>query len=593
MTSSAVPTLKRRLKRRSRALPAVIALVLLIAGGWYAWPKFRPTGETNSKLLTDKVVRGDLTETVSATGSVTAQTGAMVKIGTQITGRIRRLYADVGTVVRAGQVIAELDLPDIQAQYERAEAELSAARVRLKQQENTLALTRLQTDTAIAQARAALRSAQARLQAVEAQARLQVAQTPTNIQRAEAEVARTRAALSAARSNLAQVEAAARFQVVAAQEQLKQAQAQAENSAINLRRQKELLRRGFVAASLVDAAQATDTVNQSLVDTARQNVQLAQVQAEANVQAARDQVAQAQRNVEAAEAALEAARAGTYSDQARQADVQDARAQVRQAQASLEVALAGQKTVVLREQDVQAARDAVRAAEADVRAARARRDYTYIRSPITGTVLQLASQQGETLAAGLSAPTLIIVADLNRLQVDVFVDETDIGKLRLGQVAEITVDAFPGKKIRGRVVKIASGSTIQQGVITYDVTIALEKHRLALKPDMTAAVTIETGKRRNVLLVPAEAVKVGVRGSTVYVLPPAKSGEAPRPEPRPVKTGASDGVHTEILEGLSEGETIVLAGMDDGRRRRPNNNPFGPRQDRGGGGGSGRSGMGR
>ena len=84
------------------------------------------------------------------------------------------------------------------------------------------------------------------------------------------------------------------------------------------------------------------------------------------------------------------------------------------------------------------------------------------------------------LAAGLSAPTLIIVADLNRLQVDAFVDETDIGKIRVGQQADITVDAFSKRAFKGHITKVASGSTIQQGVITYDVTIALDGVR---RPD--------------------------------------------------------------------------------------------------------------
>lgn len=584
------PAQKRRRKKKFRLLPMLILLALIGGGGWYAYVKMRPADNSTGKMLTEQVTRGDLVETVNATGSVTAQTGAMVKIGTQVTGRIRRLYADVGSIVRANEVIAELDLPDIEAQYERSQSDLESARVRLKQQENNLSLQRVQTETSIAQAQSAVRSAEARLKAVQAQLRLQTAQTPTNISRAEAELARTKAALSASKSSLSQVEAGARFQVTSAQEQVKQAKAQAQNSAINLKRQQDLLQKGFVAASIVDAAVAADAVNQSLVQTAEQNLRAAQEQSVANIQAAKDQVTQAQKNVESADAALEAAKAGTYTDDARRADVNDAQAQLAQAKIGLQAALANKTQIQVSEKDVQAAREAVRSAEADVRAARARRDYSYIRSPITGTVLQLASQQGETLAAGLSSPTLIIVADLNRLQIDVFVDETDIGKIKMGQEAEITVDAFPGKKIKGKVTKVASGSTIQQGVITYAVTIAIEKTNIQLKPDMTAAVTLVTGRKTNVILVPAEAVKIGARGATVNVMLPTPKGEEPRTDPRPVQMGASDGVYTEIVEGLEEGETIVLAGMDDGRRRRNTNNPFGPQQNRSGGGGGGRGG---
>src|SRR2546421_12365262 len=127
----------------------------------------------------------------------------------------------------------------------------------------------------------------------------------------------------------------------------------------------------------------------------------------------------------------------------------------------------------LKQQDIQQARSTMDAAKSQVDYFRAQLDKTFIRSPISGTVLQMAAQQGETLAAGLSAPTLIVVADLNRLQVDAFVDETDIGKVKLGQDADITVDAYSKRVFKGKVAKIASGSTIYDGGFTYERTIAL------------------------------------------------------------------------------------------------------------------------
>lgn len=586
-------SLKRRVRRKTRFLPAILLLALTVAGGWYAWVKTHPAEDENSKLLTATVTRGDLLETVSSTGSITAQTGAQVKIGSQITGIIRRLYADVGAQVKAGQVIAELDLPDIQAQVSQAEANLAAARVRLAQQQDGYAMQQAQSENAVAQAVAELNRAQSRLDAARANAQQQIAQTPTNVRRAETALGVAKAGLSTARATLQQTQASADLQVATAEEQLKQAQATAENNTLNLTRQRDLLKKGFVAASVVDTAEAADKVSRSQVSAAQQNVRLVKAQVAANLQLAKNQVAEAQENVASAEAALDSARAGTLQDKVRQADVTDALAQVRQAQVAHKTAVANLAQIQLKSQDIRQAQEAVRVSEAQVAIAKAQFNKTFIRSPISGTVLQMASQQGETLAAGLSAPTVIIVADLNRLQVDVFVDETDIGKIKIGQEAEIRVDAYPGKAIKGRVSKIASGSTIQQGVITYDVTIALEDtFGYQLKPDMTAGVTLITGKRENVLLVPTESVKVGVRGSTVNVL----TGKAPeaKPESRKVKAGASDGVNTEIIEGVQEGETIVLAGMEDGRRRRPTNSPFGPSEKggggKGGGGGGGKGG---
>src|SRR5207248_11458211 len=142
------------------------ALAAAAALAWWGWTKTHPRNDLVSGLLTAPVTRGDLVENVSATGSVTAQTGAQVKIGSQITGRIKRLYADVGSHVKAGQVIAELDLPDIQAQLNQAIANLAAARTKLIQQQSGVAMQNTQTSSAIAQARAQLRSAQANLRDV-------------------------------------------------------------------------------------------------------------------------------------------------------------------------------------------------------------------------------------------------------------------------------------------------------------------------------------------------------------------------------------------------------------------------------------------
>ncbi len=581
--SSVTTTAKRKAKRTARTLPVVVTLAVLGAAGWWGWTKTHPAEDPTAKMLTDTVKRGDLVETVSATGSVTAQTGAQVKIGSQITGTIKRLYADVGSHVTAGQPIAELDLPDIQAQLAQAQANASSAQTRLLEQETGLSMQKTQSSGAVADAKAALKSAQARVASAEAASSLQQVQTPNDIRRATTTLDSARSSLKSAQSTYAQVKASYDLQISNAQEGLTQAQATAANTDLNLKRQQGLLAKGFVAASVVDAAQATATVAQSQVKSAQQNIQLVQEKVKADLQAAQDQVATAQSNVEAAQAALDSAKAGTYSNTVKSADVDNARAQVRQAQAGLSTALGNTTQDVIKKQQIQENASALAAAERQVDYYKAQLAKTVIKSPISGTVLQLASQQGETLAAGLSAPTLIIVADLNRLQVDVFVDETDIGKIKLSQPVEVRVDAFPKKVIPGVVKKIASGSTIQQGVITYDVTVAITDPKHQLKPDMTASVTIETGKRENVLLVPAEAVKVSTRGSTVNVLKIVNGKKAAAPQK--VKTGGSDGQKVEIREGLNEGDTIVLAGMDDGRKKDAPASPFGPSKPAGGGGG--------
>lgn len=472
----------RRAKQRRRMLINAAVAVVVIIGilALIAARRDRPT--TIPGLVTGTVTRGDIVQEVSATGSVTAQTGAMVKIGSQITGRIKYLYADVGGHVKAGQVIAELDVPDLRAQVAQAEATLSLNQKRLNEQ----------------------------LAGVE----LQRTQSRTDIERADAAVA-------AAQADLAQAQQTADLQVKTAQAQVRSAQANSVNAAANLKRQEELYQKGYVAASDVDDARAQQEVNAAQLASAQQNLAVVQTKVRTDITSTQQTLAQAQ-------AAAQAARAGTAQNAVKEAQVAEAR-------------------------------EAVRQSTAQVALARANLDKAYIRTPISGTVLQLAQQEGETIAAGLSAPTVIIVADLSRLQVDAYVDETDIGKVRLGQPAEVTVDAYPDHVFRGKVAKIASGSTMQQNVVTYDVTVAMEKTNGQLKPDMTATTNIRVAERRNALTVPIDAVKPSAHGNTVTVMTQGPQGK-PQFQVVPVKTGISDGEKTEILSGLKEGDTVVLAG---------------------------------
>ena len=301
---------KRRRARSKMKIMPLLVVAALAGAGWFGWVKTHPAADPNAGLLTATVARGDLVEAITATGSVTAQTGAEVKIGSQVTGRIKKLNADVGTFVHANEVIAELDLPDVEAQYQLAQANLSAAQTKFQQQVTGLPLEVSQTGNAVIQARADVSRAQARLASAQAASSLQTTQTPTTIARAKSDVARAQAALSTALSAQQQVEASANLQIASAQEALNQAKANQINLDANLKRQQNLLTLGYVPQSTVDAALAQSTVNQSQASAAEQNIGLTQQKITADKQAASDTVAQARESLTAAQQALVAAQGG-------------------------------------------------------------------------------------------------------------------------------------------------------------------------------------------------------------------------------------------------------------------------------------------
>jgi multidrug efflux pump subunit AcrA (membrane-fusion protein) len=213
-------------------------------------------------------------------------------------------------------------------------------------------------------------------------------------------------------------------------------------------------------------------------------------------------------------------------------------------------------------EDVQYAEAQVLQAKAALRIADATLGYATITAPMSGVVASVSTQQGETVTSGSAAaqaPTFVTIIDLSRLQVDAYVDETDIGKVRVGQEATFSVDAFPDKEFNGKVTAIYPKALIQQNVVTYDVVIAIENREGLLRPDMTTNTTITVAKREKVLAIPNQAVRREDGDRVVFVQ------EEDRLVRRSVKTGWKDKNFTEVLTGLKEGERVVVGELENGK----------------------------
>lgn len=354
---------------------------------------------------------------------------------------------------------------------------------------------------------------------------------------------------------------------------------------------------------------------------------------------------------------------------AQQAAVQQAQATLTEARATLnrfeEVSrLSGGRVPAKTELDTARAAVArgvagVRTAEANVAAARAQlsasqtqRERAIIRSPVNGVVLARQVDPGQTVAASFNTPTLFVIAeDLSQMELEVAIDEADVGSVKNGQRATFTVDAFPGERFPATISRVDVGSNLSVSeasssssstgttgaattgqVVSYAAKLSVANTELRLRPGMTATAEIVTTERQNVLLVPnaalrfqpstgngADASKGGLasqivptrrrrgggggertatigRGSqqTVYIL-----GENNEPQPIRVTVGESDGQVTEILSGgLRPGMKIItgqLAGDNarkgGGQGRRSGGGGAGGGQGRGSAGGGGGGGQ--
>lgn len=349
------------MKKRSWAIVGTLAVAgLAVLAGFFFLGKGR---NKEPEPATARVVRRDIGSTVIATGIVKPMVGAEVKVGSRVSGVVKRLRAQIGDKVSAGQVIAELDDAELRAKLSQAVATLEKSK------------------------------------------------------------------------------------------------ADREFAAMNLERLRPLREREYVSQQELDLAENALKVAEAQVDQAGANVELARVQLE----------------------------------------------------------------------------------------------YAKIVAPVPGVIASISTQEGETVAASFAAPTFVNIIDLDRLEVQVYVDETDIGRIREGLEASFTVDTYPDTDFRGRVTAIHPKAVIQDNVVNYIVTVEItDAQGRTLRPEMTTNVTLFLDVRKDALAVPAAAVSREGGDRFVLVL---REGVRER---RSVRVGRRDGGYLEILEGLTEGETVLI-----------------------------------
>lgn len=193
--------------------------------------------------------------------------------------------------------------------------------------------------------------------------------------------------------------------------------------------------------------------------------------------------------------------------------------------------------------------------------------YATITSPIDGVVLSKDVEEGQTVAASFSTPTLFTIArDLTDMQVVANVDEADIGNVRDGQRVTFTVDAFPDDTFEGRVKQVRQQGEEESNVVTYEVVISAPNNDLKLKPQLTANVNIYTEEIENVVSIPAKALRFSPSKEMMNDGEKIKDCNATNKlwikeanilKAYPVKTGITNGIRTQILEGVKEGTAVI------------------------------------
>lgn len=223
--------------------------------------------------------------------------------------------------------------------------------------------------------------------------------------------------------------------------------------------------------------------------------------------------------------------------------------------------------------------------------------YATITSPINGVVISVEVEEGQTVTASMTTPTLFVIAEnLVDMQVVANIDEADIGELKEGQEVRFTVDAYPNDQFRGVVKQVRLQPTTTSNVVTYEVIVDAKNPDLKLKPGLTANISILTLNKDSILTIPNKALRFqmeesllpphmkvkwldeNVKGAKVWVI----SGDS-LAEQRLITKGVSNGTRTEVLSGLELGDRLIVSSietetvMSQGGMPK-SNNPFMPQR---------------
>ncbi|MFQ5854368.1 MAG: efflux RND transporter periplasmic adaptor subunit [Anaerolineae bacterium] len=456
--------------------------------------------------------------TVNAAGNIAAKVETALTFRT--TGKVKVVHVRVGDRVEAGQMLMELDTVDLELDIEKGHLSVAMAEA----QRDKLKAGPSAAD--LSAARANLESARENL------ARVKTGST-------QAQLAAAEATLKAARDNYRRVIARPNSEDV---EQARLKLDQAKNSLWGAQNQRDATcgaaAEGRGSSSQCDSAQAQVLNAEIAVQLAEATYQ--QVQTPATAADVENAIAQVQR----AQDELDRLRNSPTP-----AELAVAEAQVAQAGSQLEKLVAGPATEDLFIAEVQ-----VEQARLSLHQTERRLMETELVAPFAGTVVAVNYREGEYVSTNQPA---IALADLSTLEIEVPLAEMDVARVAPEQAAEIVLDALPDVSLRGRVSYVAPVANITQGVVNYPVTVEIENPDPAVRPGMTAGVSIEVERREDVLLVPNRAVRAAAgRQRVVEVLYQGQVIQAP------VTLGMSNDTMTEVLSGLKEGDLVVLRGAN-------------------------------
>jgi HlyD family secretion protein len=493
---------------KSKKVWIIIAIIIVLAGvGFF----FRDSlgallgQRANAQTRADRENQNTVTirpaadiAQVSASGNI-ALAGQQA-VALQVEGIVKEVAVEVGDEVATGDLLATLETDDLERAVQRAELSLAASQAALDQ------LSEPATEADIAAAQASLAAAQESLADLKA--------GPS-----DAELAAAQAALAAAQESYQELIDGP------SEAELTQLATELHKASITLKQAQEAYNKISYRGDAGSTQQAMDLQTATIdYDTAKAAYEVATAPA-------------SQAELEAALQAIKDAQAQLEALTPTAADIAAAEAQVASAEAALASLVNGPT-----KSELETARLTLAQSQLDLEEAQSNLAQAQLKAPVDGAVLAVNIEVGQQVTSGLSAITL---ADLTALELTVNVAEVDIPKVRLDQLAQITVDALPDQTFSGGVTRIAPTSASTEGVVNYPVTIRLDDRNLTgVRPGMTAVATLQGETLKTQWLVPTNALQEFEGTTSIEVV---RNGQRSR---------------VEVVRGASQGEWTVVQSPD-------------------------------
>ena len=676
-----------------------IVLVVLVSGGLLLWNQHAKATKEEANSMPEieiaTVERGNIDVTIDATGTIEPLN--IVEVSSKASGKILEITVEEGDYVEQDAVIARIETTYVAADLDQAEADFRAAQARLDQSTINIVLQKEQTAIQIQQAEEKLAETKEQLEQLREQIRIEKLTNQRQLDDAKNshEMAKLRHTLLT--SDTVREEDKKR-----AEASVSQAKANSDLAEKEYARKQQLFEKEYISKSDLDAAETQRNSAKAQYDSAMEQVKLVEQPAsEAELKLSEAEIRRAAFAVDAANEQIDKEK---YRDM--EIKIQDHR--VTQAKDALDLAIANKKQINLKEKDLESSNAQLMRSASALQLAKESYDDTVIRAPISGTILEKAVEEGQVIVSSFGGggrggsvssegQVLARMADLEKVYVATEVDETDIGKVKVGQPVTITVEAYPDQPLQGQVLRIAPQGQVVQNVTTFKVITEImntrprergrrgrggeltdrgdgggfrqgegrgeftpeqgERFRQRrqqrqgeptasentetsnensadaeptgaadpwmamadnffsdqgtgdwareetpsedtdtpfLKPGMNATVEISAANKRNILVLPNEAILSF--GSRKMVRVVGEDGQPGRPQP--IEAGVSSFDRTEIISGLDEGQAVAVGGFQRGgggdmdRFRRMMGNPASTmrRMQRNTGGGGGRGG---